>query len=198
VTDTVAAAGKGGAGRAAPPRLAGVPAEAPVPGSLAAEVLDACRRLGVGLVAGLPDSLLLGVFRALAAAGTPRYVTVTNEGEMPGIAAGAYFAGSRALMIMENSGLRQACEPLARYASTHQVPMVAVMSFRGEFGEPEWWGHSHAQTMVPLLDTLRMPYEIVQRIGDVGETLERAFVHAESGQWPVAVVLGRGCVEEGA
>ena len=75
---------------------------------------------------------------------------MTNEGELPGIVAGAYLGGMRSLMIMENSGLRQACEPLARFTLSHQVPMVIVVPYRGDLGETNWWGHAHAQTMEPV------------------------------------------------
>lgn len=175
-------------------------AVAEAPGAPSADLLveaflEGLRAAGVSLVVGLPDSLLACVHRALAAGSGVRYVPVASEADMPGIAAGAYLGGRRALMVMENSGIRQACEPIARYALTHQVPMVMVMPFRGDLGEREWWGHSHAQTMLPLLDALRIPAWFVERLADVAPAIERAFVHAESSQLPVALVFRGECVE---
>lgn len=153
------------------------------------------KEAGVTIVAGLPDSLLKSAYRLMAKDPAIRYIPVTNEGEMPGIVAGAYLGGKRALMVMENSGLRQACEPLARFAFAHQVPMVMVMAFRGDLGESNWWGHNHAQTMEPVLEALRIPYWFVRHLEDLKPSLRRAYVHADSSQWPVALIFCGECVE---
>lgn len=159
--------------------------------------MDALRAADVRLVTALPESLLKHIYRRLAAQSEIRYVPVTNEGEMPGIVAGAYFGGMRALMMMENSGLRQACEPIARFALSHQVPMVMVMPFRGDLGERNWWGHSHAQTMEPLLNALRIPFRHVRQLSELQPMVGKALDHAESSQLPVAIVLGGECVDGG-
>ncbi len=159
--------------------------------------MDALRAANVRLVTALPESLLKHIYRRLAAQSEIRYVPVTNESEMPGIVAGAYLGGTRALMMMENSGLRQACEPIARFALSHQVPMVMVMPFRGDLGERNWWGHSHAQTMEPLLNALRIPFRHVRHLSELEPMVGKALDHAESSQLPVALVLGGECVDGG-
>lgn len=159
--------------------------------------MDALGAANVRLVTALPESLLKHIYRRLAGQSEIRYLPVTNESEMPGIVAGAYFGGMRALMIMENSGLRQACEPISRFALSHQVPMVMVMAFRGDLGERNWWGHAHAQTMEPLLEALRIPYRHVRRIAELEPMIGKALDHAASSQLPVALVLGGECIDGG-
>lgn len=161
--------------------------------------IEGLRDADVRIVAGLPESHLIDVFRSLESgiAGI-RYVPVSNEAELPGIVAGAYLGGKRALMLMENSGLRQACEPIARFAFAHNMPLVMVMSFRGDLGEPNWWGHNHAQTMEPLLDALRVPYRIIRQVDQIGWAIGAAFRHADASQWPVALVMAGECVSGGA
>jgi sulfopyruvate decarboxylase subunit alpha len=100
-------------------------------------------------------------------------------------------------MMMENSGLRQACEPIARFALSHQVPMVMVMPYRGDLGETNWWGHSHAQTMEPLLQALRVPYWHVRELDRLSPMISGALDHAASSQLPVALILGGECVDGG-
>ena len=157
----------------------------------------ALRGADVDIVAALPESLLKHVYRRLLDQDEIRYVRVTNEAELPGIVAGAYFGGKRALMIMENSGLRQACEPLGRFALSHQVPMVIVVPYRGDLGETNWWGHSHAQTMEPILDALRIPYWHIRERDRLATAIEGAFAHAYSSQLPVALILGGECLDGG-
>jgi len=157
--------------------------------------VDGLKDAGVSIVAALPESLLASVYRACEQDDDIRYIPVTNEAELPGIAAGAYLAGKKAVMIMENSGLRQAMEPIARFAYCHAMPMVMVMCYRGDLGEENWWGHNHAQTMEPLLDALRIPWRAVRKIEDIMPTIKKAIKHADSSQWPVALVMSGECVE---
>ncbi|HUT51057.1 MAG TPA: molybdopterin cofactor-binding domain-containing protein [Alphaproteobacteria bacterium] len=157
--------------------------------------VEGLKDAGVSIVAALPESLLASIYRACEQDDQIRYIPVTNEAELPGIVAGAYLAGKKAVMIMENSGLRQALEPIARYAYCHAMPMVMVMCYRGDLGEENWWGHNHAQTMEPILDAIRIPWRTVRKIEDIMPSIKKAIKHADSSQWPVALVLSGECVE---
>lgn len=157
--------------------------------------LEGLKEAGVSIVGALPDSLLAGVFRACARDNAIRYIPVSNEAELPGICAGAYMAGKKAIMVMENSGLRQACEPIARFAYCHAMPFVMAMSFRGELGERNWWGHNHAQTMEPILRALRIPFWMITRLDEIKPAIRKAYYHADSSNWPVALVFSGECVE---
>src|SRR4051794_36895788 len=180
-----------------PPETATASAPATTGPAYADAFMRALEDARVELVAALPESKLKHIYRRLWAQTDIRYVTVTNEAEMPGIVAGAYLGGMRALMMMENSGLRQACEPIARFALSHQVPMVMVMPYRGDLGETNWWGHSHAQTMEPLLEALRVPYWHVRELSQISPSVCGALDHADSSQLPVALILGGECVDGG-
>ena len=167
-----------------------------IPGYAVAFV-DALRAANVAIVGVLPESHLHSVYIAVDQAEDIHMIRVSNEADLPGILAGAYLGGKRALMITENSGLRQACEPIARLAFAHHIPLVMVVSYRGAFGEPNWWGHNHAQVMGPLLDALRIPYKVIDRIADLKPSVEKAFLHADASQWPICLVLTGECTEGG-
>lgn len=59
---------------------------------------------------------------------------MTNEGEGASIAAGAWIAGGRSVLVMENSGLRAACEALARLGLVNGIPVTMLMGYRGDLG----------------------------------------------------------------
>jgi len=157
--------------------------------------VDGLKEVGIGVVTALPDSLLKSAYRLCAADPDIRYIPVTNEGEMPGICAGAYVVGAKALMVMENSGLRQASEPIARFSFRSGIPMVMALTYRGDFGEANFWGHNHAQTMEPMLNALRIPFRFVRRHDQIKPALRRAFAHADASQWPTALIFSGDCVE---
>ena len=157
--------------------------------------MEALKEAEVSVVTALPEGLLATVYRLCESDNAIRYIPVTNEAEMPGICAGTYLAGKRAVMIMENSGLRQACEPIARFTFQNAMPMVIMVSYRGEWGEQNWWGHNHTLTMEPLLKTLRVPFRHVSEIADIKPAIKRAFKHADGSNGPVALIFGGNCVE---
>jgi sulfopyruvate decarboxylase subunit alpha len=158
-------------------------------------LLAGLKEARVAVVAAVPDSHMKSAHRLLREQNEIRYVLAGNEADLPGICAGAYMGGKKALMIMENSGLRQACEPLSRFAFTHHMPLVMIMSYCGDFGERNWWAINHAQTMEPLLQALRIPFRIISDPDEIKPNIERAFMHADSSQWPVALVFTGNCLE---
>lgn len=157
--------------------------------------VEALHEAEVSLVGTLPESHLKSIYVAIDQDPGIRLVRVSNEADLPGLMAGAYVGGMRAVMISENSGLRQACEPIARFAFAHQIPLVMIVSYRGEFGEQNWWGHNHAQVMEPLLQALRIPMRVVDRIDALRSVISQALDHAYASQWPVCLVLTGECTE---
>lgn len=157
--------------------------------------VEGLKEAGVTIATAVPESMFKTVYRLLEEDPGIFYIQAANEAEMPGIAAGAYLGGKRAVMLMENSGIRQACEPIARFSFSHQIPMVMIMPFRGELGERNWWGHNHGQTMEPILNALRIPYWWVRRLDEIKPALRRAQTHIDTSQWPVALIFTGECAE---
>ena len=49
--------------------------------------------------------------------------------------------------------------------------------------------------MEPLLQALRIPFRIISEHKDIKPSIGRAFMHADSSQWPVALVFTGDCLE---
>jgi len=78
------------------------------------EVIDGLKEAGVKFVSFLPDSWFKKIyFRFLE---DPDFITrpVSNEGVGVGLCCGAWLGGMKAVMLMENTGVRMACDQLAR------------------------------------------------------------------------------------
>jgi sulfopyruvate decarboxylase subunit alpha len=166
------------------------------PPNYAELLLEGLKEANVKIVASLPESLLKKAYPLLQNDKDIRYIGVSSELDLPGIVAGAYFGGKRAVMIMENSGVRQACEPLARMIFGHRIPMVMIMPHRGDLGEDVWWGHGHSETMVPVLDALRIRYWRVSRLKQIKPYIKKALLHADAGQVSVALIFEGECREQ--
>jgi sulfopyruvate decarboxylase subunit alpha len=153
-------------------------------------VIGGLKRAGVSVVCYLPDSLLAELYPALDADPDIRTVRVTNEGEGAAICGGVFLSGKRAALIMENSGLRAATEHLARLGLGAGIPVIMVMSYRGELGENNWWAIPHGITMEPILDALRIPYRIVRDAGQVERAITDAFDWSYAAYQHSAIALG--------
>jgi sulfopyruvate decarboxylase subunit alpha len=162
--------------------------------SAVASVIAGLKRAGVSVVCYLPDSLLKELYPALDADPDIRTIRVTNEGEGAAICGGIWLSGKRAALVMENSGLRAAIEPLARMGLGAGIPVVMVMSYRGALGENNWWAIPHGMTMEPLLQAMRIPYRIVEEEARVGQAIVDAFAWSYAAYYHAAVVLSGSVV----
>jgi sulfopyruvate decarboxylase subunit alpha len=157
-------------------------------------VLSGLKKAGVSLACYLPDSLFKPLYPALDADPDIRTIRVTNEGEGAAICGGVFLSGKRAVLVMENSGLRASIEPLARMGLGAGIPVVMLMSYRGELGENNWWAIPHGQTMEPLLTAMRIPYRVVSQEEQIERAIGEAYSWSYSSYYHSAVVLGGGVV----
>ncbi len=152
-------------------------------------VIKGLKSAGVSVVCYLPDSLFKELYPALDADPDIRTVRVTNEGEGAAICGGIFLSGKRAALVMENSGLRASIEPLARMGLGAGIPVVMLMSYRGELGENNWWAIPHGVTMEPLLNAMRIPYRVVSEEDKIDRAITDAFSWAYSAYYHAGVVL---------
>jgi len=158
--------------------------------SAVGEVLAGLKRAGVSVVCYLPDSLFKPLYPAMDADPDLRTIRVTNEGEGAAICGGVFLSGRRAVLVMENSGLRASVEPLARMGLGAGIPVVMLMSYRGEMGENNWWAVPHGITMEPVLDALRIPYRVVREESAIAQSIMDAYELAYASYYHTAVALG--------
>jgi sulfopyruvate decarboxylase subunit alpha len=152
--------------------------------------VDALKAARIELCCYLPDEWLADLEEALAADPAFEVVNVTNEGEGVAMCAGSWLGGRGAVMLMENSGLRVACEELARLGLGQGIPVLLLMPYRGDLGDLPTWAHPQAWTMEPLFQALRMTYRVVRTNSELNEAIRRAPASLAGSKNHVAVVLG--------
>ena len=162
--------------------------------SAVAEVIAGLKSAGVSVVCYLPDSLFKPLYPALDADPDIRTIRVTNEGEGAAICGGVFLSGKRAALVMENSGLRASIEPLARMGMGAGIPVVMLMSYRGDLGENNWWAIPHGMTMEPLLGAMRIPYRVVREEAEIARAIRDAYDWSYSAYYHSAIALSGGIV----
>lgn len=160
----------------------------------AREALAGLKDAGIDFVSGLPDGWQRDLHELVAADPAFRYVPVCNEGVGFSVCAGAWLGGRKSALVMENSGLRVASEYIARIALGCGVPVLLLMSYRGDLGDTEHWSIPHRIVAEPLLDALRIPYEVVRETGHLRKAIKRAQRLSEAQLHPVAVLVSGDCI----
>ncbi len=115
------------------------------------EALRGLKDAGIDFVSGLPDGWQRNLHELVEQDPDIQYVPVCNEGVGFSVCAGAWLGGKKTALIMENSGLRVAAEYIARISLGCGVPVVLLLSYRGDLGETEHWGIPHGIVVEPLL-----------------------------------------------
>ncbi len=118
--------------------------------SLADELGEELITAGFGPFYGTPCGVLAPLLTALdARAGL---LTVAREDNAVGMAAGAWLAGGRPVVIMQNSGLGQSVNALASLVVPNRIPVLLIVSLRGADPDPTQENIEMGRLTRPLLD----------------------------------------------
>ncbi|MFI5310902.1 MAG: thiamine pyrophosphate-binding protein [Gemmatimonadales bacterium] len=99
-------------------------------------IYDGIKAAGIRSASALPETWLgLLLQRAEDDPGFD-LVQVAKEEEAIGIAAGAYFAGTPHVLLMQNHGFLAAINGIVSLAQLYGIPLCMLIAFRGHWGEP--------------------------------------------------------------
>ena len=157
------------------------------------------RERGFGPFIGVPCSHLGGVISTVEASGDDEYVIANNEGEAVAIAAGLRLAGAQPVVLMQNSGLGNAVNPLTSLVRTLDIPLLVLVTWRGEPGcEDEPQHRLMGAVTRDLLDLIEVPHAMLTGDGeDLGTLLDEARVHLAR-RSPYALIVPMKTILSGA
>src|SRR3989454_9675088 len=96
-------------------------------------VYEALKASGVRLVSALPETWLVHLIRMAEDDPEMILVRLAKEEEGVGISMGAYFAGVRSALLMQNHGFLQAINGIVSFAHLYRIPRLMRISARGTF-----------------------------------------------------------------
>jgi phosphonopyruvate decarboxylase len=146
---------------------------------------------------GVPCSLVEDVIAVLEQGTRAPYVAAVREDAAIGLAAGAWLAGRRPCVLMQNSGLGTSLNALASLSLMYGLPALVIVTWRGYEGKdaPE---HILTGAITPqLLDLLGMPYRVLSPESAAADVAWAA-KEMDSRMQPVAIIVPPKVVEMGA
>ena len=159
-------------------------------------IFDALKANGVRLMSALPETWLVHLIRLAEEDRDTTLVRLAKEEEGVGISAGAHLAGMRSAMLMQNHGFLASINAIVSGAQLYRIPLLMLISHRGEFGERDPWQTEGGAVTEPVLRALRIPYAILDNPGNVAARIAKAQTLAYSSLRPVALLLGRDLMWE--
>ena len=81
---------------------------------------------------GVPCSHLTSVINGVINSRKIKYIGATSEGEAVGIASGAWLAGKKSVVMIQNSGLGNTINPLTSLNHTFKIPILLITTWRGD------------------------------------------------------------------
>ena len=152
--------------------------------------------MGFKTWAGVPCSFLTPFINRVIDDPEMRYISSANEGDAVATASGAAVGGQPAVAMMQNSGLGNAISPLSSLNWVFRIPILLIITLRGEPGLPDEPQHElMGQITGDLLDKLQIPWSYFPRNpDDVAGMLEAARWQMDRTARPYAFIMRKGSV----
>ncbi len=152
---------------------------------------------GVGLFAGVPDSLLKDFCAYLNdSASSEEHIITANEGNAIALVSGYHLATNKiGLVYLQNSGLGNTINPLTSLTDpeVYKIPLLMVIGWRGEPGVKDEPQHiKQGRITEEQLNLLEIPYFVLDSSSDLQVVLDSAFNKIKSINAPVALLVRSG------
>jgi sulfopyruvate decarboxylase subunit alpha len=95
-------------------------------------------------------------------------------------------------LLVENTGFTLGTYALLRGPIAFGVPILLLISHRGELGDERWFSVPFGWGTKPLLDSMRIAHRSVNKTEDVQDAILSAAKSMNSIQAPVAVLFAGG------
>jgi len=166
----------------------------------AREFVDPARERGLDWYAGVPCSFLTPFIDHVIDEPRLEYLSSANEGDALAACAGAWLGGRGGVAMMQNSGLGNAVSPITSLAHTFRVPVLLIVTLRGEPGLGDEPQHALMGRITgALLDTMEVPWEwFPTDPAGVEPVLDRVRERHARAPGPCALVMRRGSVAKHA
>jgi sulfopyruvate decarboxylase subunit alpha len=158
-------------------------------------IFDGIKAAGIKSLSALPETWLGLLLQRAEDDPDIDLFQVAKEEEAVGIAAGAYFAGTPHVLLMQNHGFFGAINGIVSLAQLYHVPLCMLIALRGHWGEPYPWHTRGGIVTEEVLRALGIPFEYARRPEHVAKQIREAWVFSQSSLSPVALLLTRDLME---
>lgn len=158
-------------------------------------VYQGIKSAGIRFLSAMPETWLVYLLQLAEDDPEMTLIEVAREEEAIGIAAGAHFAGTPNLLLMQNHGFLASINGIVSLCLLYRIPLVMLIALRGHWGEPYPWHTQGGILTEPTLRALGLPFEYARDPQKVAQQIQEALTFARSSLSPVALLLTRDLME---
>ncbi len=158
----------------------------------AAAIVAGLKKAGIDFVATLPEGKTFELTSAVERDTELTHVPLCREEEGIGICAGAYLAGKKTAIIMQNAGFLNSCNALTTTSLQLQIPILMLIYYAGDIGDRGFT--TLGSVTEPVLQALGVRSYVLRKQQDIDETLRGAQILADDSKKPVAVLLTKSAL----
>ena len=152
----------------------------------------------VNFFTGVPCSFIKPLINYVIDSPECRYVPATIEGEAVAIAAGAYLAGQKPVIMLQNSGLGNTVNPITSLLSVYRIPALLIVTWRAAPALADAPQHTIMGRITPdLLTLLGVRYTVLEDdLGHLQAALDDAEQCMEVDRAPFALIIRKDVIEK--
>lgn len=152
---------------------------------------------GYDFFSGVPCSMIESLIATLETHPRLPYVPAVREDVAVGLAAGAWLAGRRPMVLMQNSGLGTSMNALVSLSLMYRLPALLLVTWRGHAGKDAPEHLLMGEISPSLLQMIRIPHRILSA-KTIADDVAWGRAESERLSQPVALLLPPGVLDPGS
>jgi phosphonopyruvate decarboxylase len=149
---------------------------------------------GYDFFTGVPCSMISSLIATLEAHPRLPYVPAVREDVAVGLAAGAWLAGRRPMVLMQNSGLGTSLNALVSLSLMYRLPALLLVTWRGHGGQDAPEHLLMGEISPSLLEMIRIPHRVLSA-KTLADDIAWGRTESERLSQPVALLLPPGVLD---
>ena len=147
----------------------------------------------ITFLSGVPCSILTPILNYILIDNNFCYISAVRENAALGVASGAYLAGKKSSILIQNSGLGNIVNALTSFNLVYKIPVLMLITWRGYQGKDAPEHIIMGDKTLPILDLLEIPNRVLGP--DFQEDIDWAIRTMDTESIPVGIILKKGMVK---
>lgn len=155
------------------------------------------KKYGVNFSTGVPCAAQKKILQYFLTDPEMTYIQAAREEDAIGIATGAFFAGKKPIVLLQNSGLANSINAITSLCIPYRIPILLLVTWRGypkDKNEPQYH-HVMGKATIPIMRNIEIHVEIILK-EDPERAVKNSIREMENNQRPsVMLLIRRGVFE---
>lgn len=153
------------------------------------EVYNGIKKAGIDFIVSVPCINLSEILKIIDEDNEIMHIPVTREEEGIGICAGAFMAGKKVAILMQNSGIGNCVNSLESLYELYHLPLVMIISHRGTVGENINGQIPMGKATEDVLKALKIYYKNPKSPKEANEIIGNSWNYSKISRSPIAILL---------